>query len=534
MSVIAINGPEQQSEAMHWARLIPGQSRALREHTKKIDRTVVKRIGPPDNPRMKTQHIAGTQSRLSLLKPCPLESRSADKWIRSMGTDCALVTLNWLILGAALVPLRELFPQVWSFRYAAGTPIYLLGMAMLHAALITLIGYSEGLHIRSNGLRRQIKILVKSITWSTVLLCAAYSLQGQPWTISALICMAGILHFSALCAWRWGARGDCSKRTEQRNVLIIGAASTGQRLANSIAEHPASGRNVCGFLDDEVGLGGPVIGQVSDLAQIARRQFVDEIIVAGPHDRTRTRWVLEQARRLQLDIQIVPEFLGCNSPRDEIETIGDLPVICVHAERVPTFSLFLKRTIDVVVAAATLVALSPMLTFIACLIKLDSSGPIFYCAPRAGKKGHLFRCFKFRTMVSNADELKPHLQQDNQRSGPFFKITSDPRITRIGLYLRRYSFDELPQLWNVLRGEMSLVGPRPHPLDDIAGYEIEHLGRLDVTPGITGLWQVTARQDPSFERGMELDREYIRTWSLKLDAKILVKTIWAVIMGSGE
>jgi lipopolysaccharide/colanic/teichoic acid biosynthesis glycosyltransferase len=137
-------------------------------------------------------------------------------------------------------------------------------------------------------------------------------------------------------------------------------------------------------------------------------------------------------------------------------------------------------------------------------------------------------------MMSDADRLKSRLRRNNQRAGPFFKMWDDPRITRVGRLLRRYILDELPQLWNVVRGEMSLVGPRPHPVDDVAGYEIEHLARLDVTPGITGLWQVTARRDPSFDRGMELDREYIRTWSLGLDVRILLRTVRAVVQGSGD
>ena len=151
-----------------------------------------------------------------------------------------------------------------------------------------------------------------------------------------------------------------------------------------------------------------------------------------------------------------------------------------------------------------------------------------------GRKGRLFRCYKFRTMVRDADDLKSRLRQNNQRSGPCFKIVGDPRITRLGRFLRRYSLDELPQFWNVVKGEMSLVGPRPHPVDDFAGYEIEHLARLDVTPGITGLWQITARKDPSFERGMALDREYIRTWSLGADMRILLRTVLAVVQGSGD
>jgi len=137
-------------------------------------------------------------------------------------------------------------------------------------------------------------------------------------------------------------------------------------------------------------------------------------------------------------------------------------------------------------------------------------------------------------MVKNADDLKEALRGRNQRSGPFFKIAGDPRITRIGRFLRCYSLDELPQLWNVVKGEMSMVGPRPHPLDDVSAYTIEHLPRLDVVPGITGLWQVTARQDPSFQNGMKLDIEYIHSWSLRMDLSILLRTAGAVLRGSGE
>jgi exopolysaccharide biosynthesis polyprenyl glycosylphosphotransferase len=273
---------------------------------------------------------------------------------------------------------------------------------------------------------------------------------------------------------------------------------------------------------------------VADLARIARKQFVDEIILAGPRDTNLTRRVLNEAQRLRLDVQIVPELFGCTRAAEEIERVGDLALISLRAEQLPAIALFLKRLLDVVIAGAALVFLLPLLVVIAAFIKMDSPGPVLYCAPRAGRKSRWFRCFKFRTMLSDADRLKLRMRQNNQRAGPFFKIWDDPRITRVGKLLRRYSLDELPQLWNVVRGEMSLVGPRPHPVDDVAGYEIEHLARLDVTPGITGLWQVTARRDPSFDRGMELDREYIRTWSLALDARILLRTVRAVVQGSGE
>jgi exopolysaccharide biosynthesis polyprenyl glycosylphosphotransferase len=452
-----------------------------------------------------------------------------------MATDWALIALNWLLVGALLIPLRVLFPGVRSFEFAAGSPVALLGMAVLHAALITLIAHSEGLHLFPSDIRKQGRILGKSVLLATAILCLAYRLQGAAFSTAGLFCLTGSMHFASLLTWRWRV-GICQSaaREETRNVLIIGAGSVGQRVAASIEAQSGTGRKVCGLLDDERPLGHGIIGRVADLGRIARTEFVDEIILAAPRDSRFTRQMLDEAQRLHLDVEIVPELFGCNPVGPEIEHVGDMPVICLHAERSPALSLFVKRVVDVCVSAAALVALLPLLALISALIKLDSAGPVFYSAQRAGRKGRLFHCYKFRTMVVNADGIKQQLRRNNERAGPFFKISGDPRITRVGHYLRRYSLDELPQLWNVLKGEMSLVGPRPHPVDDVAGYRIEHLARLDVTPGITGLWQVTARRDPSFHRGMELDREYIRKWSLRLDAHILLKTVMAVVQGSGD
>jgi exopolysaccharide biosynthesis polyprenyl glycosylphosphotransferase len=267
---------------------------------------------------------------------------------------------------------------------------------------------------------------------------------------------------------------------------------------------------------------------------MARKGFVDEVILAAPHDGELALRVFSEAKRLRLDLKIVPELFGCNPAEQEIEHVGGLPVICVHAERLPSADLVIKRIIDIVGASLGLIMVLPLMVAIALLIKLDSPGSVLYAAKRAGRKGRPFRCYKFRTMASDADQRKNTLREKNERSGPIFKVSDDPRITRVGRLLRRYSLDELPQLWNVVRGEMSLVGPRPHPIDEFASYELSHLARLDVTPGLTGLWQVSARRDPSFDRAMELDREYIRTWNLGLDIRILLRTVVAVARGSGS
>ena len=307
----------------------------------------------------------------------------------------------------------------------------------------------------------------------------------------------------------------------------------GQRLAKHLEAHPELGRSVCGFLDDRKLPGKGVVGRTSDLAELARAGFVDEVILAGPHDREKTLWVVRAAQQLRLDVKMAPDLFGCE-PTRQTERIAGIPLICLHEERLPVAGLLLKRMLDVVGAGAALILMAPVLALLAILVRLDSPGPALYAALRAGRKGRPFRCYKFRTMVRSADILKEGLRERNQRKGPFFKVTDDPRITRVGRFLRRYSLDELPQLWNVLKGEMSLVGPRPHPLDDFSAYSIEHLPRLDVIPGITGLWQVTARQNPSFQAGMDLDIEYIHRWSLKMDLKILLKTAAVVLRGSGE
>lgn len=349
--------------------------------------------------------------------------------------------------------------------------------------------------------------------------------------------IAAVLHAATQMALRRAGRQGNSKNTRSsstmRNVLIVGAGGVGQRLAKYLHKHPELGRAVYGFLDDRKGAGKEVMGRTSDLAELARVGFIDEVILAGPHDREQTLRVLRAAQDLRLDVKIAPDLFGCE-PAHETERIGDIPLISLHEERVPVAGLFFKRALDVALSGGALICLAPVVALLAILIKVDSAGPVYYVALRAGRKGRPFRCFKFRTMVCNADALKGSLRKLNQRQGPFFKIPDDPRITRAGRFLRRFSLDELPQLWNVFKGDMSLVGPRPHPLDDFSAYRIEHLPRLDVVPGMTGLWQITARRNPSFQAGMNLDLEYIHGWSLRMDVKILFKTVAVILRGSGE
>ena len=221
------------------------------------------------------------------------------------------------------------------------------------------------------------------------------------------------------------------------------------------------------------------------------------------------------------------------SAPEGIEPIEHSGLLPVRAERISTPGNALKRTIDLSFSSAMLVLLAPVLVIIALAIRLDSPGPVFYISERIGRQGRSFRCFKFRTMVSDAERQQQRMLHLNERDGVLFKIARDPRVTRVGRLLRKYSLDELPQFFNVLRGEMSVVGPRPPVASEVREYTKKHLQRLAVRPGITGLWQTQSRHDPSFESYVSLDLAYIEHWSVVLDLKIIVQTVGVIFAGTG-
>jgi exopolysaccharide biosynthesis polyprenyl glycosylphosphotransferase len=328
--------------------------------------------------------------------------------------------------------------------------------------------------------------------------------------------------------WAWR-----SHETGSRNVLIVGGGPVARAIARALCHDPLHREFVRGCVDDDLPLSPNVLGRIADLEWLARAEFIDEVILALPGRPEQTREAAEVAFRNHLDIRAVPDLPPGPWPDAGVDYIGEVPVITLHREPVPSASLLLKRSVDIAGAVFCLALAAPVMAIVAVLIRLESAGPVIYAAERTGAKGRHFRCFKFRSMVANADHLKQDLRSQNQRQGPTFKIVDDPRITRVGRFIRRYSLDELPQLWNVLRGDMSLVGPRPHPVDDVNRYELHHYRRLDVKPGITGLWQITARDCPSFELNMHLDLTYIENWSLRLDLQILLKTVRVLLAPEG-
>jgi lipopolysaccharide/colanic/teichoic acid biosynthesis glycosyltransferase len=277
----------------------------------------------------------------------------------------------------------------------------------------------------------------------------------------------------------------------------------------------------------------PILGTTQNLKTLCRTHFIDEIIVCT-HHRPTVLDVIADAQESGVGVRVIPDLYDGLAWGARLDYLGHFPTLAVVHRTTPAFAMTLKRAIDILGSASALILLSPVLLLLALIVKLDSPGPILYASKRLGKKGRPFPCYKFRTMVADADLQKAKLQHLNERDGILFKITNDPRITRAGRFLRKHSLDELPQFWNVLIGDMSLVGPRPPLASEVKKYETGYFRRLEVAPGITGLWQVEARNNPSFDKYISLDLHYVENWSLGLDIQILLRTVSVVLAGTGS
>lgn len=275
---------------------------------------------------------------------------------------------------------------------------------------------------------------------------------------------------------------------------------------------------------------------ISELESVIASEPVDEVFIALPRDEYAplVEAIVHLCEEQGIIVRLQTELFKLRIARWQVDELDGIPIVTIRSGPPDGWQLLAKRLIDICGSAFLLLAMAPLLMIVTVLIKLDSPGSVFYKQERVGLNKRRFRVFKFRTMVDGAEKQQPILERLNEAAGPVFKIKADPRITRIGKFLRRFSIDELPQLFNVLRGEMSLVGPRPLPVRDIERIDAQwHKRRLSVKPGVTCLWQVNGRSNVSFDRWVRMDLEYIDKWSLGLDMKILLKTIPAVLKGSG-
>lgn len=328
-----------------------------------------------------------------------------------------------------------------------------------------------------------------------------------------------------------------------RQALIVGTNPRAIEFARNLESRSELGYQVVGFADQEwAGIedfqrsGNRLVCNLNGIADLIRNAVIDEVVVGLPLRSFygRTAQIASLCERQGIVVRFLPGMFNLSKARSTAEDFAGDRLLTLYTGPLDGWSVFIKRAIDITASAVLLILLAPIFAIVSILIRLDSPGPVFFTQERMGLNKRKFRIFKFRTMVPDAEKRMKELEKHNEVSGPVFKITNDPRITPIGRFLRKTSIDELPQLFNVVKGDMSLVGPRPLPLRDCRGFSHDwHRRRFSVRPGITCLWQMNGRSEIPFERWMELDMQYIDEWSLWLDFKILVGTIPAVVKGSG-
>lgn len=350
----------------------------------------------------------------------------------------------------------------------------------------------------------------------------------------AWLALGWSLSIAAIAGWRIVApKAYLTMRRRiapRRRLLVVGANVLGQELARELATR----FDIVGYVDngaDVAELDRPLLGPIAELEEIVRTGAVDEVVIALPEDRReQVDRVVARGFGRQVDVKVIAE-LGEQLPRHlEVGRFGSRPYIGFAPVARVTW---LKRAVDLVLAVCAVSAGSVVLGLIAIAIKLDSPGPVLYRQRRVGKDGAEFDMLKFRSMSRDAERMLDELRLLNEATGPLFKIRRDPRVTRVGRILRRCSLDELPQLLNVLRGEMSLVGPRPPLPAEVLKYEEWQTARLRARPGMTGLWQVSGRSEVPFNDMVRLDLHYVRNWSLGLDLEIILRTIPAVVANRG-
>ena len=276
------------------------------------------------------------------------------------------------------------------------------------------------------------------------------------------------------------------------------------------------------------------LGEVKDVGRILGSQDLHEVIVALPATHhAQILNIIDSCREYGVDFKLVPDLFEMRFNEVRIDALNGVPLIGVKETALQGFNLYLKRVIDFVLALGALIVAAIPVIIIAAIIKITSPGTVFFKQTCVGRGGHVFTCYKFRSMYRDAEDRLEELRKFNEADGPIFKMRNDPRLTPFGMFLRRTSLDELPQIFNILKGEMSWVGPRPPTPEEVTQYSEWHLKRLDVTPGLTGLWQVSGRSDLSFDEMVKLDLYYAENWSLTVDMMIILRTIPAVLKREG-
>jgi exopolysaccharide biosynthesis polyprenyl glycosylphosphotransferase len=406
----------------------------------------------------------------------------------------------------------------------------------------------QGLYVshRLRPLRLELKEIGRAVLFSTLALLVGANLGSWPTINLRTVAMFGLLSFGLIGGMRVVLRLNLRRlRRRGHNVktlLIVGGGKRGRQFAERVTLRQDLGYRVLGYVDSDPAFaereleGAPWMGTIEDLPRILANEVIDEVAIALP---IKSQYMQIEAAVMLLEEQgitthllsdLFPQKLARSQPTD----FDGVPIVSLHSAPLFSWRTEAKRIFDFVSAALLLLISAPVLIMVAVAIKLESEGPILFVQERVGLNKRRFRMVKFRTMQRDAEARMKDIEHLNEKTGPIFKIRNDPRVTTIGRWLRRTSIDELPQLVNILLGDMSVVGPRPLSVRDaLRMEEAWQKRRFSVKPGLTCLWQVSGRSNLSFDQWMQLDLQYIDTWSLELDARILIRTIPAILLARG-
>lgn len=439
---------------------------------------------------------------------------------------------------AGLIAARSALGDLYWVEIVIG-----LGLTLAWPLAVAIAGGYEA-HRMGDGPDEYRAILQAALGVGSLVAIAAYITQTQPARSLVMIGVPLIAfldlvfrHVMRKSLHRRRGVGQCVRR-----VVVVGHRGSAAELIAQLRRERYHGMHVvAACLPDRPPptaaniLDVPVLGDFTDVPEVVTKVDADAVaVLACPElDGTVLRRLSWRLAESFTDLYVASALMEVAGPRTSVRPVAGLPLLHVDHPDLSGVRQYIKSAFDKVAGALALVTLSPIICAIAVMVKLSSSGPIFFKQTRVGKDGREFMVYKFRTMVVDAEKLRLALVQQDEGNGVLFKIRNDPRITSIGMWLRRYSVDELPQLLNVLRGDMSLVGPRPPLPEEVAQYGDDVRRRLVVKPGITGLWQVSGRSDLSWEESVRLDLRYVENWSLTLDLQILWKTWSVVVRGIG-
>jgi exopolysaccharide biosynthesis polyprenyl glycosylphosphotransferase len=324
------------------------------------------------------------------------------------------------------------------------------------------------------------------------------------------------------------------------NIMIVGAGELGRAVVRTLFARPELGYRCVGFVDDDPHRGRtdigrfPALGDLAALPDVIQRYNVDEVVITLPWSaQPKILGIVDQCQQAGVVARVVPSLLQLNLSKINVDDFGGIPMLSRSDRDIGTLNRLIKRVVDIVFGALFLLVSLPIIVIAALAVRVESPGAAIFSQLRAGQNGRPFKVYKLRSMHKDADKERDKLLNLNEMDGPMFKIKADPRLTRVGRILRKLSIDELPQFWNVLKGEMSIIGPRPALLNEVAEYDDWHRERLRVKPGISGLWQISGRSELSFDEMVLLDVYYIENWSPSLDFKIMLRTVPYVLSGHG-